>query len=84
MKEEKMILKVLGTQISISSANTVANSNLVRIINTGAAAVLTLANAGGTYANITISNTESVVIEKATTDTVAGTNMLAVPVAYRY
>lgn len=78
-----MILKVLGTQISIASANTVANSNLVRIINTGAAAVLTLANSGGTYANITVSNTESIIVEKALLDTVAGTNMLAVPVAYK-
>ena len=79
-----MILKVLGTQISIASANTVANANLVRIINTGAAAVLTIANSGGTYANLTVSNTESIVIEKATSDTVAGANMLAVPVAYKY
>lgn len=79
-----MILKVLGTQISIASANTVANSNLVRIINTGAAAVLTIANSGGTYANLTVSNTESLIIEKATADTLTGANMLAVPVAYRY
>lgn len=79
-----MILKVLGTQISIASANTVANSNLVRIINTGAAAVLTIANSGGTYANLTVSNTESLIIEKAAADTLTGANMLAVPVAYRY
>lgn len=79
-----MILKPLGAEISISSANTVANSVLVRVINTGAAAVLHLANAGGEYANLTVSNAQYVVIQKQTTDTLTGANMLAVPVSYKY
>lgn len=79
-----MILKVLGAEISIGTANTVSNSNLVRVINTGAAAVLNIANSGGVYANVTVSNTESVIIEKATTDTLTGANMLAAPIAYRH
>jgi len=79
-----MILKPLGAEISISSANTVANSMLVRVINTGAAAVLHLANSGGEYANLTVSNVQYVVIQKQTTDTLTGANMLATPVAYKY
>lgn len=79
-----MILKVLGSEVSLSSANTVANSVLVRVINTGAAAVLHIANSGGEYANLTVSNVQYVVISKQPSDTLTGANMLAVPVAYRY
>jgi hypothetical protein len=79
-----MILKPLGAEISIASANTVANSMLVRVINTGASAVLHLANTGGEYANLTVSNAQYVVIQKQTTDTLTGANMLATPVAYKY
>ena len=55
-----MILKVLGPEISIGTANTVANSNLVRVINTGAAAVLNVGSVG----NVTVTNTEAVIVEK--------------------
>lgn len=79
-----MILKVKGAQVSIASANSVANSNLIRVVNTGAAAVLNIAYANSTvYANVTVSNTESVIIEKSPTDLVTGANMLAAPIAYR-
>lgn len=74
-----MIIKVLGPQISIASANTVANATLVRVINTGALAVCNV----GSIGNVSISNTESVVIQKAPTDTLTGANMLAVPVAFK-
>jgi hypothetical protein len=74
-----MIIKVLGAQISIASANTVANATLVRVINTGALAVCNI----GSIGNVSISNTESVLIQKAPTDTLTGANMLAVPVAFK-
>lgn len=80
-----MILKILGQEIAIGTANNVANSNLVRIVNTGAAATCNVAFSNGTvYGSVTVSNTESVVIEKGTTDTVTGANMKAAPIAYRY
>ena len=75
-----MIIKVLGPEISIASANTVANSILVRVINTGASAVLNI----GTTGNVTITNTETIIVEKGATDTLTGANMRAVPVAYKY
>lgn len=80
-----MILKPLGAEVSIASANSVANSTLVRVLNTGASALLHLSsNTGTEYANLTVSNTESVIVVKNATDTLTGANMLAVPVAYKY
>jgi hypothetical protein len=75
-----MILKVLGPEISIGTANTVANSNLVRVINTGAAAVLNIGSVG----NVTVTNTEAVIVEKEPTETLTGTGMVAAPIAFRY
>jgi hypothetical protein len=82
-----MILKLLGTEIGISTANCFSNTaNLVRIINTGTAGVANIAYSNGVvYANVTVGNTESVIIEKGLTDLLQGTSsMKAVPVAYRY
>jgi len=75
-----MILKVLGPEISIGTANTVANSNLVRVINTGAAAVLNVGSVG----NVTVTNTEAVIVEKEPTETLTGTGMVAAPIAFRH
>lgn len=75
-----MILKVLGPEVSIGTANTVANSNLVRVVNTGAAAVLNIGSVG----NVTVTNTEAVIVEKEPTDTLTGTGMVAAPIAFRY
>lgn len=78
------VIKPKGSEVSIGTANTVGDSVLVRVINTGAAANLTFAYANGTsYANVTVSNTESVVVEKAPSDTLAGANMRAISIAYR-
>lgn len=78
------ILKVRGPEVSIASANDVSGSVLVRVINTGAAAVLNIAYSNNTvYANVTVSNTESIVVEKGATDVLTGANMRAAPIAYR-
>lgn len=75
--------KPIGQERSIGTANNVALAKCVRVINTGAAAVLNIAYANSTvYANLTVSNTESVVIEKQPTDLLTGTNMLATPLAF--
>lgn len=75
-----MIIKVLGPEISIAAANTVSNSVLVRVINTGATATLNVGSVG----NVSVTNTESIIIQKSATDTVIGANMKAVPIAYKY
>ena len=78
-------LKPNGAERSIGTANNVASAHLARVINTGAAAVLNLAYANGTvYANLTVTNTEFVVVEKQPTDTLTGANMLATPLAYNH
>jgi len=80
-----MIIKPQGAEISIATANTVANSSLVRVINTGAAAVLHFKDSTGTeYANLTVSNVQYIVVQKNVSDTLTGANMLAVPVAFKY
>lgn len=79
-----MFIKLKGPEVSIASANTVGDATAVRIFNTGATAVCNIAYANGTvYANTTISNTESLVLVKSSTDTVVGANMKAAPVEYR-
>lgn len=79
-----IIIKPLGTEVSLSANTTVANSTLVRVVNIGATAALTFANAGVTYANLTITNTAPVVVQKGALDTLQGTNMVGVPVAWKY
>jgi hypothetical protein len=79
-----IILKPQGVEVALTANSTVANSTLVRVINTGAAGVLTFANAGVTYANLTVSNTQYVVVQKGPTDTLQGSNMLGTPIAWKY
>lgn len=79
-----MFIRLKGAEVSIASANDVGSATIVRVINTGAAAVLNLAYANSTvYANCTVSNTESIVITKGPTDLLTGANMKAAPVEYR-
>lgn len=76
-------LKPIGAEVSIASANTVSDAKCVRVINTGAAAKMNLAYANTTvYANLTVTNTQFIVIEKQPTDTLTGANMLATPLAF--
>lgn len=76
-------LKPIGAERSIGTANNVAEAKCARVINTGAAAVLNFAYANGTvYGNLTVTNTQFIVIEKQPTDTLTGTNMLATPLAF--
>lgn len=79
-----MIIKPTGLEVALTANTTVANATLVRVINLGAAAALTFAAANVTYANLTVSNTTYVVVQKAATDTLQGANMLGVPVAWKY
>jgi len=54
-----MFIKLKGAEVSIATANDVGSATIVRVMNTGAAAVLNLAYANSTiYANCTVSNTE--------------------------
>jgi hypothetical protein len=77
------VIKVLGAEVSIATANSVSNATLVRVINTGASAVLNIAYANTTvYANVTVANTETVAIQKSSTDLLTGANMRGAPIAF--
>lgn len=80
-----MIIKPLGAQVALSSANDVNKNVLVYIVNTGAAGVANIAYANAViYANVTITNTFPTIIQKANTDLITGTStMFAAPVAYK-
>lgn len=80
-----MIIKPQGPQVALSSQNNVSNATLVYIINTGAAGVANIEYANAAvYANVTVTNTFPVIIQKAAGDLIIGTStMFALPVAYK-
>ena len=80
-----MIIKPLSSEISIGTANTVANGTLVRVTNPTAGHVVvtvTLANAAVVGTLTVLSNTE-VLVEKTSLGKVQGTGLLGTSVAYR-
>lgn len=83
------IFKVLGTEAACNTtASSFGNNKVVRLVNTDTAAhLVTVANTGGTIATITVNASESLLIEKNPTDTLASNAATAVvkgtPVAYR-
>ena len=80
-----LTFRILGQEVSIASANSVADAKIVRVINTGAAAVMNVAHANGTvYGNCTVTNTDVVMLQKATGDLVVGANMRATPITRPY
>lgn len=79
-----MIYRPTNVEITIGTANDVYKATLIRVINTGAAAVANLNYANGTnYAQITIANTSDMVIQKANTDLIVLANGKAVPIAFK-
>jgi len=78
------ILKPIGAQTAIGTANSVANSTVVIITNIDAAAqTLTRAYSNGTTIStmLVLANTQYL-IEKEPTDTLAATNCVATAIAY--
>ena len=58
-----MYIRLKGAEVSIGTANNVAQATTVRVYNSGSAAVLNVAYANGTvYANTTVASAEAVVI----------------------
>lgn len=64
------IIKGLGTQITLTTANTVSNAACVYIAAINAATI-TVANSGGTISSFTIPASEYIFVQKNPTDTVA-------------
>lgn len=83
-----IIKPIIGTvgEVALTNSNTVSNSTLIRVVNTGTGtALLNLANTTAVYANITLLANSVTYILKAPTDTANGnsSSVRAAAIAYR-
>ena len=78
-----MIIKPVAQEMSISAATTVANAQIIRVYNSGATGIFTLANTTGTIGSFTILANTIEIVSKSPTDTVTGTGMYASPIAFK-
>jgi hypothetical protein len=77
------IIKPTSSQISLTTANTISNSQIVYISATSAA-VITLANSGGTIGTFTIPANQYIFVAKTPSDTIAANvAVFATAAAYR-
>jgi hypothetical protein len=66
------LIKLLGSEIALSTANTVSSASVVRVNNnSGAAVVITRANTGGTIGTCTMATGEIGYFVKQPADTIA-------------
>ncbi len=79
------ILKPLANEISITTANTVYNSSLVRLLNTSANAVVVTVSTSENIniASFSIGSLSELIVEKDRNNRLQGTGILAVPIAYK-
>lgn len=77
------IIRPTAAQISLTTANTVSGSQIV-FISATSAAVVTVANSGGTIGSFTIPANQYIFVSKNPTDTIAANvAVFATPAAYR-
>lgn len=81
-----MIYKFSNNEISISTANTVYNSPVIRCVNptTDVVNVTISVNSSVNVVSFSVLGNSEIVIEKTPTNLIQGTGILASPVAYRY
>ena len=79
-----MALKVLAAETTLTAATNVDSATVVRVLNTGTAAVVTRKDSGGaTIGSFTMVANEVAYVEKEPTDTLeGGVAFKAVKVAY--
>jgi hypothetical protein len=79
-----MALKVLAAETTLTSATNVSSATVVRVLNTGAVAVVTRKDSGGTtIGSFSMAANEVAYVEKLSTDTLeGGAAFKAVKVAY--
>jgi hypothetical protein len=78
-----MIIKPLASEISVTAANTVGNSRLVRAY-AAAVSVVTIANEDGVVGTFTVPAASVTLIEKEPLNTISGTTaLLCTPVSYK-
>jgi hypothetical protein len=79
------LVKIIGTEIALSTANTVGNASVVRILNNTAGPVLITRkdSATTTLGTVTLASNELIYLQKTSDDTLtSNTAVRAVSVAY--
>jgi hypothetical protein len=77
------IIKGLGAQVTLTTANTLSNSACV-YVSASSAALITVANTGGTISSFTIPANQYIFVQKNPTDTIAANVAVsATPAAFR-
>lgn len=81
-----MIYKFSNTEIVVSTANTVYDNPIIRLVNPTAAVVnaTVSVNSSANLYSFTILGNSEIIIEKGPTNRVQGTGLFASPVAYRH
>jgi hypothetical protein len=81
-----MIYKFSNTEIVITTAHSVYDNPVVRLVNptTAVVNVTVSVNSSANLYSFTILGNSEIVIEKSPTNRVQGTGVFASPVAYRY
>lgn len=79
-----MLIKVLASETDLTSATNVGTATVVRVLNTGSAAVVTRKDSGGTtIGTLTLAANEVAYLEKEPSDTLeGGAAFKAVKIAY--
>lgn len=80
-----MIIKPIGEEISVTSANTVGGAKLVRVYANGVSKItITDPDTSTVVGSFTVSAGSTTIVEKAGTHTIAGTTaLLCAPVSYK-
>lgn len=78
------MVKVVASEIALTTANTVSNASLVRIFNgSGGQALITRAENGNTLGTVTLVSGEVIYLQKYPTETLASNvSVRAVSVAF--
>lgn len=78
-----MIIKPIDTEISVTTANTVYNSKLVRVYAT-ANTIVTITDGEGTNNSFTVPSGSVTIVEKGVSDTLSGSAaILCTPISYK-
>lgn len=65
------MVKIIASEIALTTANTVSNASVVRINNNSGSAVLITRANGGTLGTVTLASGEVIYLQKAPSDTLA-------------
>lgn len=80
-----MYYKPTANEISITTANTVYNGKLCRLLNTsGSTQVITFTGNSVVYGTLSMLNATEIVVKKSANDTIQATGVLSTPIIFAY